>query len=106
MNADPRYFNDSKQLMKIPFEEAIELAYYGAKVMHPKTIQPLQKKSIPLEVKSFLNPQKESSVIGEFDAIDPFIPSVIVKENQILISVADKNLSFIISQILNDSSFA
>ncbi len=56
MNADPRYFEDSKQLLKIPFEEAIELAYYGAKVMHPKTIQPLQKKSIPLDVKSFLNP--------------------------------------------------
>lgn len=101
MNADPRYFEDSKQLMKIPFEEAVELAYYGAKVMHPKTIQPLQKKSIPLEVKSFVNPEKKSSIIGKFDAIEPFIPSYIVKENQILISVADKNLSFIVEEHLS-----
>ena len=101
MNADPRYFKDSKQLMKIPFEEAIELAYYGAKVMHPKTIQPLQKKSIPLEVKSFVNPEKKSSIIGKFDAIEPFVPSYIVKENQILISVADKNLSFIVEEHLS-----
>ena len=101
MNADPRYFKDSKQLMKIPFEEAIELPYYGAKVMHPKTIQPLQKKSIPLEVKSFVNPEKQSSIIGKFDAIEPFVPSYIVKENQILISVSDKNLSFIVEEHLS-----
>ena len=101
MNADPRYFEDSKQLMKIPFEEAIELAYYGAKVMHPKTIQPLQKKSIPLQVKSFVNPEKHSSIIGKFDAIEPFVPSYIVKENQILISVSDKNLSFIVEEHLS-----
>ena len=101
MNADPRYFEDSKQLLKIPFEEAIELAYYGAKVMHPKTIQPLQKKSIPLDVKSFLNPEKESSVIGDFNSIDPFVPSYIVKENQILISIADRNLSFIVEEHLS-----
>ena len=101
MNADPRYFEDSKQLLKIPFEEAIELAYYGAKVMHPKTIQPLQKKSIPLDVKSFLNPEKESSIIGDFNSIDPFVPSYIVKENQILISVADRHLSFIVEEHLS-----
>lgn len=101
MNADPRYFEDSKQLMEIPFEEAIELAYYGAKVMHPKTIQPLQKKSIPLQVKSFVNPEKHSSIIGKFDAIEPFVPSYIVKENQILISVSDKNLSFIVEEHLS-----
>lgn len=101
MNADPRFFEDTEQLMKIPFEEAIELAYYGAKVMHPKTIQPLQKKSIPLEVKSFLNPERESSVIGDFNSIDPFVPSYIVKENQILISVSDKDLSFIVEEHLS-----
>ncbi|MBC8265997.1 MAG: aspartate kinase [Flavobacteriales bacterium] len=101
LNADPRFFEDTEQLMKIPFEEAIELAYYGAKVMHPKTIQPLQRKSIPLEVKSFLHPEKESSVIGDFNTIAPFVPSYIVKENQILISVADKNLSFIVEEHLS-----
>jgi len=101
MNADPRYFEDSKQLMKIPFEEAIELAYYGAKVMHPKTIQPLQKKAIPLEVRSFRNPKKESSVIGNFESVTPLAPSFIVKENQILISIADKNLSFIVEEHLS-----
>ena len=101
LNADPRFFEETKQLMSIPFEEAIELAYYGAKVMHPKTIQPLQKKSIPLEVKSFLNPKTESSIIGNFESITPFIPSYIVKENQILISIADKNLSFIVEEHLS-----
>ena len=101
LNADPRFFEETEQLMSIPFEEAIELAYYGAKVMHPKTIQPLQKKSIPLEVKSFLNPKTESSIIGNFESITPFIPSYIVKENQILISIADKNLSFIVEEHLS-----
>ncbi len=101
LNADPRFFEETEQLMSIPFEEAIELAYYGAKVMHPKTIQPLQKKSIPLEVKSFLNPKKESSIIGNFESIIPFVPSYIVKENQILISIADKNLSFIVEEHLS-----
>ena len=101
LNADPRFFEETEQLMSIPFEEAIELAYYGAKVMHPKTIQPLQKKSIPLEVKSFLNPKKESSIIGDFESITPFVPSYIVKENQILISIADKNLSFIVEEHLS-----
>ena len=101
LNADPRFFKETEQLMSIPFEEAIELAYYGAKVMHPKTIQPLQKKSIPLEVKSFLNPKKESSIIGNFESITPFVPSYIVKENQILISIADKNLSFIVEEHLS-----
>ena len=101
LNADPRFFKETEQLMSIPFEEAIELAYYGAKVMHPKTIQPLQKKSIPLEVKSFLNPKKESSIIGDFESITPFVPSYIVKENQILISIADKNLSFIVEEHLS-----
>ena len=101
LNADPRFFEDTEQLMKIPFEEAIELAYYGAKVMHPKTIQPLQKKSIPLEVKSFLSPKKESSIIGDYKLVEPFTPSFIVKENQILISISDKNLSFIVEEHLS-----
>ena len=101
LNADPRFFEDTEQLMKIPFEEAIELAYYGAKVMHPKTIQPLQKKSIPLEVKSFLSPEKESSIIGDYKAVEPFTPSFIVKKNQILISISDKNLSFIVEEHLS-----
>jgi len=100
LNADPRFFEEPEQLMSIPFEEAIELAYYGAKVMHPKTIQPLQKKSIPLEVRSFLNPKKEGSIIGDFESITPFVPSYIVKEDQILISIADKHLSFLFFPIL------
>lgn len=101
LNADPRFFEDTEQLMKIPFKEAIELAYYGAKVMHPKTIQPLQRKSIPLEVKSFINPNKDSSIIGDFENVEPFVPSYIVKENQILISVSDNNLSFIVEEHLS-----
>lgn len=100
-NADPRFFDNTIQLEKIPFAEAVELAYYGAKVIHPKTIQPLQKKSIPLLVKSFYAPDGKGSVIGNFDRIYPFVPSFIVKENQILISVSDKNLSFIVEEHLS-----
>ncbi len=101
LNADPRFFKETKQLMSIPFSEAIELAYYGAKVIHPRTIQPLQRKSIPLEVKSFQNIDNASTVIGDFKDIIPFIPSFIVKEDQILISISDKNLSFIVEEHLS-----
>ena len=65
LNADPRYFNKTKLLNKISYEEAIELAFYGASVIHPKTLQPLKKKKIPLYVKSFLSPSREGTVISK-----------------------------------------
>jgi aspartate kinase len=96
MNADPKYFEDAQLLNKVSFDEAIELAFFGAKVIHPKTIQPLKKKKIALQIKSFLNPEEQGSQIAEGLVTSPEIPSFIAKENQILISFADENLAFII----------
>ena len=96
MNADPKHFEHSQLLEKISFDEAIELAYYGAKVIHPKTIQPLKKKQIPLFIKSFLNPKSKGSQIAEGITTVAEIPSFIIKENQILISISDTSLSFIV----------
>ena len=96
MNADPKYYSDATLLDKISFDEAIELAYFGAKVIHPKTIQPLKQKGIPLYIKSFLRPSERGSKISEGIATSPKTPSYIVKENQILISISDTSLSFIV----------
>ena len=96
MNADPKHFSDATLLDKISFDEAIELAYFGAKVIHPKTIQPLKQKSIPLYIKSFVRPSESGSKISEGIATSPKISSYIVKENQILISISDTSLSFIV----------
>lgn len=98
LNADPNYFDSAELLKKIPYSEAIELAYFGAKVVHPRTIQPLQAKNIPLKVKSFIKPNSEGSEIGNFEKITPFIPSFIVKPNQMLISLSTEDLSFIIEE--------
>ncbi len=96
MNADPKYYSDATLLDKISFDEAIELAYFGAKVIHPKTIQPLKQKGIPLYIKSFVRPRESGSKISEGIATSSKIPSYIVKENQIMISISDTSLSFIV----------
>lgn len=96
MNADPKHFEDATLLNKVSFDEAIELAFFGAKVIHPKTIQPLKKKNIPLQIKSFINEVNEGTSIREGLITNPIIPSFIVKENQILISISDENLAFIV----------
>ena len=96
MNADPKHFENTQLLEKISFDEAIELAYFGAKVIHPKTIQPLKKKQIPLLIKSFLNPKSKGSQITEVVKNFPDIPSIIIKNDQILISISDTSLSFIV----------
>ena len=101
LNADPRYFDDAKLLQQLSFTEAIELAYFGAKVIHPKTIQPLKEKNISLRVKSFLNPNEEGTVIFEDAEMKPFMPSFIIKENQILISISANDLSFIVEDHLS-----
>ncbi len=101
LNADPRYFDDAKLFHQLSFAEAIELAYFGAKVIHPKTIQPLKEKNISLRVKSFLNPVKEGTIIFEDAEMKPFMPSFIIKENQILISISANDLSFIVEDHLS-----
>jgi len=102
LNADPKYFSGTVLLNKISFTEAIELAYYGASVIHPKTIQPLKRKEIPLFIKSFLNPAEQGTVIQSSTIYDEDVPSYIFKENQILISVTPKDFSFVIEDQLTE----
>lgn len=95
LNADPKYFKNTVKINKIPFNEAIELAYYGASVIHPKTVKPIQNKGIQLNIKSFMAPSAEGSVIGPFESIEPLTPLYIFKNNQTLISILPKDFSFI-----------
>lgn len=95
LNADPKYFKNTVKINKIPFNEAIELAYYGASVIHPKTVKPIQNKGIRLNIKSFMDPSAEGSVIGPFESIEPLTPLYIFKNNQTLISILPKDFSFI-----------
>lgn len=98
LNADPRYFNDTQLLHQISYEEAIELAFYGASVIHPKTLQPLKRKGIPLHVKSFINPEGKGTCVSEGHLLKPLIPCFIVKKKQILISLSSSDFSFIVEK--------
>jgi aspartate kinase len=104
LNADPKRFPDAIKLDEIPYEEAIELSYYGATIIHPKTLKPLQNKQIPLFVKSFEAPLEEGSIIADVNP-SSYIPSYIIKNNQVLISIYPKDFSFIavnnLSEIFN-----
>lgn len=94
LNADPKRFEDAVKLDKIPYEEAVELSYYGASIIHPKTLKPLQNKQIPLYVKSFFQPEAEGSVIAACP-LSMDIPSYIVKDDQMLITIFPRDFSFI-----------
>jgi aspartate kinase len=96
LNADPRYFENAQLLHKISYREAIELAFYGASVIHPKTLQPLQRKEIPLYVKSFLEPENKGTMVCKELGLDPQIPCFIVKKNQVLISLSSLDFSYIV----------
>jgi aspartate kinase len=100
LNADPQLFSDTVKLDKIPYGEAIELAYYGASVIHPKTLQPLQNKNIPLYVRSFIHPDREGSIIHNFNN-KQLVPCFIAKRNQVLISISSKDFSFIAEENLS-----
>lgn len=102
LNADPKWFNNTIALEKISYREAIELSYYGASVIHPKTIKPLQNKRIPLFVKSFKDPESKGTVIQEDMDYDHRVPSYIFKPNQLLISISPKDFSFIVEENLRD----
>jgi aspartate kinase len=101
MNADPRVFKNARKLKSISFREAIELSYFGAKVIHPKTLQPLKKKDITLKVKSFLNPGKAGTIITSNPNYDRSFPSFILMKNQVLISITPLDFSFIIEENLS-----
>ena len=98
LNADPRYFQHTQLLRKIPSQEAIELAFYGASVIHPKTLQPLQQKEIPLYVRSFVNPTEEGSAVCNVASLEPKVPCFILKKDQILLSLSSRDFSFIMEE--------
>lgn len=102
LNADPKYFSDTVKLDKISFKEAIELSYYGASVIHPKTVKPLQNKEIPLYVRSFIDPEKEGTIIQSGERSDHLVPSFIFKMDQLLISISARDFSFIVEENLSD----
>ena len=102
LNADPRYFKQTTLLQKISYTEAIELAFYGASVIHPKTLQPLQKKEIPLYVKSFVNPNQIGTSVLRGEAIYPEVACFIVKRDQILLSISSIDFSFIVERNISE----
>jgi aspartate kinase len=102
MNADPRYFENARLLNQISYREAIELAFYGASVIHPKTLQPLQKKEIPLFVKSFINPMLPGTSVSKGDDLEPYLPCFIVKKNQLLVSLSSIDFSFIMEEHISE----
>ncbi len=101
LNADPQYFEETEKLEKLSYQEAVELAYFGAKVIHPKTLKPLHNKNIPLFVRSFIDPEKEGTRIDSFKKYDQNLPIFILKKDQMLISLFPKDLSFVIEDELS-----
>jgi len=102
LNADPKFYKDAQKIEKMSYHDAIELAYFGASVIHPKTIKPLENKDITLHVKSFINPDFPGTQIGKGFQTKPLIPSFIFKDNQMLISISAKDFSFIAEENLSD----
>lgn len=100
-NADPKVFPETKLLSHISYREAIELSYFGASVIHPRTLQPLQKKHIPLYLRSFVDLSAPGSTIDDRSENDSLIPSFIVKPKQLLISITPRDLSFVVEENLS-----
>ena len=94
LNADPRIFRETTLLKEISYSEAIEMTYYGAQVIHPKTLQPLKSKNIPLFVKSFINPENEGTVVSEKEP-KQYPPVFVVKANQTLLNFYSKSFNFV-----------
>jgi aspartate kinase len=101
LNADPKWFPDASKLDEISYKEAVEMSFSGAKVIHPKTIKPLQNKNIPLHVQSFLAPEEKGTVIKADIVFRRIEPVFIKKEDQILISILPKNFSFVMGDNLS-----
>ena len=102
LNADPRYFEEAQLLNKISYREAIELAFYGASVIHPKTLQPLQRKEIPLMVKSFINPKGNGTTVGKGTTLEPQVPCYIMKKDQVLMRLSSLDFSFIVENSISE----
>ena len=94
MNADPKEFADAQIIRYLSYNEVIEMAYYGAQVIHPKTIKPLQNKQIPLYVKCFLNKDLPGTTIDNKVAHN-LPPIIVVKQQQVLLQLSSKDFSFV-----------
>lgn len=101
LNADPRLFDDTVLIPELTYSDAVELAYSGAQIIHPKTIKPLENKSIPLYVKPFENPQAAGSVIQAHVTKPIEIPVLIVRKNQVLITIRPLDFSFVLEHSLS-----
>ena len=102
LNADPREFKEVQLLEHISYKETIEMAFYGASVIHPKTIKPIQNKKIPLIVRSFKNLNSPGTKVSEGVTLEPTIPCFIVKKNQVLVSISSLDFSFIVEENISD----
>jgi aspartate kinase len=102
LNGYPRQFSDTVLLHQISYREAIELAFYGASVIHPKTLQPLQRKEIPLYVKSFENPANSGTAVSKGKTLEPMVPCYIVKKEQTLLKLSSKDFSFIVEENISE----
>ncbi len=102
LNADPKLFPNTVKFDELSYAEAIEMTYYGASVIHPKTIKPLQNAKIPLLVKPFLHPEEPGTIIRESEYIQYEVPVIIVKQNQVLLSISTRDYSFISENHLSD----
>ncbi|MDT8347417.1 MAG: aspartate kinase, partial [Flavobacteriaceae bacterium] len=102
LNADPRWFDNPILLNKISYTETIELAFYGASVIHPKTLQPLQRKNIPLHVRSFIAPENPGTTITAGQALDPLVPCYIIKDHQHFLRIATRDFAFIVEKNISE----
>ncbi|ASZ13584.1 aspartate kinase [Chitinophaga pendula] len=101
-NADPKLFPNTINIPEISFSEVIEMAYYGAQVIHPKTIKPLQNKQIPLYVKCFLNKDLPGTVIHESAVGKQLPPIIVLKKSQVLITITSRDYGFITEERISD----
>lgn len=102
LNADPRYFENAQLLHQISYSEAIEMAFYGASVIHPKTLKPLENKMIPLYVRSFYNLELSGTTVKKGIDLVPEVPCFILKHDQILVSISALDFSFMVESNLSD----
>ena len=102
LNADPREFKETQLLNQISYEETIEMAFYGASVIHPKTIKPIQNKQIPLYVRSFNDLNLPGTKVSSGITIEPIVPCFIVKKNQVLVSISTRDFSFMVEDNISD----
>ncbi len=102
LNADPRFFSTTQLLQQISYNEAIEMAFYGASVIHPKTLKPLENKNIPLYVRSFYTIENKGTTVGKGHDLVPETPCFILKQNQILVSISALDFSFMVENNLSE----